>query len=49
MLNKVCPENLSSIVTQISGVEVSGRHELEIIIELIFKKAVTEPHYSASA
>ena len=26
--------------------QVKGRAELEVIIELIFKKAVTEPHYS---
>jgi len=26
--------------------QVQGRAELEAIIELIFKKAVTEPHYS---
>eukprot|EP00913_Durusdinium_trenchii_P035933 g33621.t1 len=78
LLNKVCPENMSTIVEKISAVEalvfkggcggepvepscsarlgvhwrgqscsqVHGRAELEAIIELIFKKAVTEPHYS---
>lgn len=46
LLNKVCPENMATIVEKISAVQVQGRAELEAIIELIFKKAVTEPHYS---
>ncbi|CAJ1435943.1 unnamed protein product [Effrenium voratum] len=46
LLNKVCPENLALIVEKIAAVEVEGREQLEAIIELIFKKAVTEPHYS---
>mmetsp|Transcript_692 Transcript_692/g.1185 ORF Transcript_692/g.1185 Transcript_692/m.1185 type:complete len:458 (+) Transcript_692:52-1425(+) len=45
LLNKVCPENVASIVEQIATVEVQGLQHLEIIIELIFRKAITEPHY----
>lgn len=45
LLNKVCPENLATIVGQIAAVQVEGQEQLEAIIELIFRKAVTEPHY----
>ena len=70
LLNKVCPENLATIVAQIAAVQawmwqwgrrrvgssspdgfiqVEGQEQLEAIIELIFRKAVTEPHYCLSA
>jgi len=45
LLNKVCPENISQIVTKLASVEVSSCEQLETIIELIFKKALAEPHY----
>eukprot|EP00931_Biecheleriopsis_adriatica_P073152 TRINITY_DN47497_c0_g1_i1.p1 TRINITY_DN47497_c0_g1~~TRINITY_DN47497_c0_g1_i1.p1 ORF type:complete len:481 (+),score=146.49 TRINITY_DN47497_c0_g1_i1:54-1496(+) len=45
LLNKICPENVASIVEKIGAVEVSDVQQLEVIIDLIFKKAVTEPHY----
>jgi len=45
LLNKVCPENVSTIVHQISAVEITDTQQLETVIELIFKKALTEPHY----
>ena len=36
-----CQSQTQSMMSQ-----VKGRAQLEVIIELIFKKAVTEPHYS---
>ncbi|CAK0819016.1 unnamed protein product, partial [Prorocentrum cordatum] len=45
LLNKVCPENIAQIVTKLSSVQVSSCEQLETIIELIFKKALAEPHY----
>jgi len=45
LLNKVCPENISQIVGKLAAVEVSSCEQLETIIELIFKKALAEPHY----
>lgn len=48
LLNKICPENVASVVEKISAVEVKELSELELIIELIFKKAVSEPHYCES-
>mmetsp|Transcript_44406 Transcript_44406/g.125436 ORF Transcript_44406/g.125436 Transcript_44406/m.125436 type:complete len:584 (+) Transcript_44406:83-1834(+) len=45
LLNKVCPENVSTIVHKISAVEITDTQQLETVIELIFKKALTEPHY----
>mmetsp|Transcript_51210 Transcript_51210/g.112212 ORF Transcript_51210/g.112212 Transcript_51210/m.112212 type:complete len:531 (+) Transcript_51210:138-1730(+) len=45
MLNKVCPENVATIAGKIAAVEVQDAEQLETIIELIFKKALAEPHY----
>lgn len=45
LLNKICPENVAQIVTKIAAIQVQEYSELETIIELMFKKAVTEPHY----
>lgn len=45
LLNKVCPENVATIAERIAAVQVLSVEDLEILIELIFKKAVTEPHY----
>jgi len=45
LLNKVCPENVGTIADRIAAIEVADIDQLEIIIELIFKKALAEPHY----
>jgi len=45
LLNRICPENVMSIVEKIGAIEVEGVQQLEIIIEFIFRKAITEPHY----
>jgi len=45
LLNKVCPENVTTIVEKIAAIEVRDIEQLETIIELIFKKALAEPHY----
>jgi len=45
LLNKVCPENMSRIADNISMIKVITADELEVIIELIFRKALAEPHY----
>jgi hypothetical protein len=44
-LNKICPENVATIADKIADIKVDNMDELEHIISLIFKKAVTEPHY----
>jgi len=44
-LNKICPENVCAIVDKIAAIEVTDLDQLETIIELIFKKALAEPHY----
>eukprot|EP00930_Biecheleria_cincta_P087671 TRINITY_DN76905_c0_g1_i1.p1 TRINITY_DN76905_c0_g1~~TRINITY_DN76905_c0_g1_i1.p1 ORF type:complete len:500 (-),score=110.51 TRINITY_DN76905_c0_g1_i1:155-1654(-) len=48
LLNKICPENVAAVLEKIAAVEVKELTELEVIIELIFKKAVSEPHYCES-
>eukprot|EP00930_Biecheleria_cincta_P056008 TRINITY_DN4221_c1_g4_i1.p1 TRINITY_DN4221_c1_g4~~TRINITY_DN4221_c1_g4_i1.p1 ORF type:complete len:529 (+),score=135.23 TRINITY_DN4221_c1_g4_i1:80-1666(+) len=45
LLNKICPENVAQIVSKIAAIEVETLTDLEAIIELMFKKAVSEPHY----
>jgi len=44
-LNKICPESVASIAEKIGEVQVENQDELRHIISLIFKKAVSEPHY----
>lgn len=45
LLNKICPENVAQVANKIAAIHVQALSELEAIIELVFKKAVTEPHY----
>jgi len=45
LLNKICPENVLTIADKIACIQLKNPQELEIVIELIFKKAITEPHY----
>lgn len=45
LLNKVCPDNLEVIVGHVANTEVQSVAELELLITLIFKKALAEPHY----
>lgn len=45
LLNKICPENVAQIVAKIAAIQVDSLSDLEAIIELMFKKAVSESHY----
>jgi len=45
LLNKICPENVLTIAEKIASIQLKDAQQLEIVIELIFKKAITEPHY----
>jgi len=45
LLNKVCPENVGTILEKIAALNVKETNELAILVELIFKKALAEPHY----
>jgi hypothetical protein len=45
LLNKVCPENVASVIEKLSVMEVRAAHTTEAVIDLIFKKALAEPHY----
>lgn len=44
-LNKICPENLQTIVEQLAGLRIQDLQELELLIGLVFRKALTELHY----
>lgn len=45
LLNKVCPENVGTISARIATLQVEEAGKLEILVELIFRKALAEPHY----
>uniref|UniRef100_A0A7S2L2P2 MIF4G domain-containing protein n=1 Tax=Zooxanthella nutricula TaxID=1333877 RepID=A0A7S2L2P2_9DINO len=45
LLNKACPENVATILEKIAALGVRETGHLEILVELIFKKALAEPHY----
>jgi len=45
LLNKVCPDNVATIIERVASTEVRSVEELQLIIGLIFKKSLAEPHY----
>jgi len=45
LLNKICPDNLSKITNQLAKVELWTANELLEVIQIIFRKALDEPHY----
>jgi len=45
LLNKVCPENVASVAEKVSQVKIQTAEELQLMIQLLFKKALAEPHY----
>lgn len=44
-LNKIAPDNIKTIAARIMEAKVTSSDELEVVISLIMKKALTEPHY----
>ena len=48
LLNKICPDNLATIVDQLANIQLHKAEELEWVIRIIFKKALAEPHYCTS-
>jgi len=45
LLNKICPDNLKTIVDRLALIELHKADELEFVIRIIFGKALAEPHY----
>ncbi|CAE8640087.1 unnamed protein product [Polarella glacialis] len=45
LLNKICPDNLKTIVERLATIELNKAEELEFVIRIIFQKALAEPHY----
>merc|ERR1711957_712375 len=45
LLNMVCPDNVATIIERVASTEVRSVEELQLIIGLIFKKSLAEPHY----
>ena len=45
LLNKICPENLDTIVETLANIELKKAEELECVIKAIVRKALVEPHY----
>lgn len=44
-MNKICPENLKTIVAQLAQIDLKRRQDLELVIRIIFEKALAEPHW----
>jgi translation initiation factor 4G len=45
-LNKICPENVETIAKRIKDeAKPETIPEIELVVELVFKKALAEPHY----
>jgi len=45
LLNKICPDNQKVIVERLADIELGTADELDLVIQIIFKKALDEPHY----
>merc|ERR1711907_453565 len=45
LLNKVCPESVAVITQRVASIQIKCAEELQVVIGLIFKKALAEPHY----
>jgi hypothetical protein len=45
LLNKVCPENVATVAEKVISVKIQAPEELHFLIQLLFKKALAEPHY----
>ena len=45
LLNRACPDNVSTIADKIAKTNVSNADELEVIIELMVRKALAGLHY----
>jgi len=45
LLNKICPDNLKTIVERLALIELRRAEELQHVIHIIFQKALAEPHY----
>mmetsp|Transcript_42480 Transcript_42480/g.96571 ORF Transcript_42480/g.96571 Transcript_42480/m.96571 type:complete len:567 (-) Transcript_42480:151-1851(-) len=45
LLNKIAPENLTTISHQLATITITSAGELQFVISIIFTKALQEPHY----
>ena len=42
LLNKICPDNLAVIVDQLASIKLDKAEELQCVIRIIFKKAMSD-------
>merc|ERR1719199_104079 len=47
-LNKICPENLTTIVDQLALIDLETACELDVVISVVLQKVLGEPHYCAT-
>lgn len=45
LLNKICPDNLKTIVERLANIELYTAPELDKVISIIFGNALAQPHY----
>mmetsp|Transcript_29696 Transcript_29696/g.67316 ORF Transcript_29696/g.67316 Transcript_29696/m.67316 type:complete len:474 (-) Transcript_29696:519-1940(-) len=48
LLNKIAPDNLQVICFKLADIQISNAEELQFVIEIIFKKALSESHYCST-
>jgi hypothetical protein len=48
LLNKICPENKDRIIERIAQTEIQGVAEMEVVVDIIFKKVTDDEHYCAT-
>jgi len=48
LLNKIAPDNLATIAQQMAEIRIDNAAEMQLVIDIICRKAVREPHYVAT-
>lgn len=45
LLNRICPDNLKIIVERLASISLMNTEELQLVIQIIFQKTLTDSHY----
>jgi len=48
LLNKIAPDNLGTICYKLADIELRCLEELRFVINIVFRKALSEPHYCST-
>lgn len=45
-MNKLTPQKFETLLTQLKGLNIDTEEKLNVVIDLIFEKAIDEPNFS---